>query len=605
MTNRTNPSLSPLVAVTLLLVLLAACATPTPEAAPFRSDRFNLEVALPTGWQAAEGPALLARPFSGLVAFNSWGEAGYWAAEVKTQQGGSTYGPQGILGQVPDGGAYIALIHFAGGPLVSWEDYGPEYERGDLGTLWQAHDCREAGGATWVDFSKWGRRLRLEVYCGAGATDATVAEVNELLASWRFDRVPAGDAGWATLQARELLPDSAHPEKFPLLTNEPVEGEPMQSYAAGPVVAYLTRADIQVGTVVVTFVLDWNGREDGEISAECSSERCHWWRFEARSSGEVVLIEEGGGALPLGEPVDAPAPTAVPIDACVKEDGVVFTVPVGPNGVQYGAEQTGPMALAVAPDGTFWIADTQGNRLLHYDPHGVLLNQIDLNGHGIGVADVEAIGSDVNALMVGYGEKVLRFTADGNLLATYDIPEGLGPESGLTGLAVGDQGEILLEFMMGAEVAQLVDARGVVEPAPLSGYTHEGKLYKARQSGSWTSAGTIVAGSARIEVTVPNLLAGLRILGFAPAGNLYAVVDEMVSTPTVWVDQTVHLYGPAGELLGMARVPVAERYTYVQNGLAVGPDGCVYALLTRPDQVEVIRLGFSTELESILPTPVR
>jgi hypothetical protein len=218
---------------------------------------------------------------------------------------------------------------------------------------------------------------------------------------------------------------------------------------------------------------------------------------------------------------------------------------------------------------------------------------------------VEAIGSDVPVLAVGYGAKVLRFTADGNLLATYDIPEGLGPESGLTGLAVGDQGEILLEFMMGAEVAQLVDAQGALELAPLSGNTHEGKLYKARQSGSWTGKGTIVAGSARIEVTVPNILAGLRILGFGPAGDFYVVVDEMVSTPTVWVDQTVRLYGPAGDLLGLARVPVAERYTYVQNGLAVGPDGCVYALLTRPDLVEVIRLGFSTELEPILPTPVR
>jgi hypothetical protein len=326
-----------------------------------------------------------------------------------------------------------------------------------------------------------------------------------------------------------------------------------------------------------------------------------------------LLTEEGGGwrvSLPSSEgewPTlgmfawATPAPVLA--TTCMNEEGVVFTVPVGPDGVQYGAEQTGPMALTVAGDGTFWIADTQGNRLLHYDPQGVQLKRIDLNGYGVyGAADVEPAGSDILALCCG---RVLRLTAGGDLLAAYDIPNGLGPEGGLTGLAVGDQGEILLEFMMGAEVAQLVDAQGALEPLPLSGYTHEGKLYKARQSGSWTSQGTIVAGSARIEVTVPNILAGLRILGFAPAGNFYVVVDEMVSTPTVWVDKTVHLYDPAGELLGLARVPVAERYTYVQNGLAVGPDGCVYALLTRPDQVDVVRLGFSAELEPILPTPVR
>jgi hypothetical protein len=335
----------------------------------------------------------------------------------------------------------------------------------------------------------------------------------------------------------------------------------------------------------------------------------------------LVLLAACGPIAPAADPMasvpPAAAPTATPLPtqakvtpsppapACMNEEGVVFIVPVGSDGVQYGAEQTGPMALTIATDGTFWIADTQGNRLLHYDPQGVLLNRIDLNDNGTGVADVDTIGSDVLALAVGYGEKVLRFTADGNLLVTYDIPEGLGPEGGLTGLAAGDQGEILLEFMMGAEVAQLIDARGVVEPAPLSGYTHEGKLYKARKSGSWTSKGTIVAGSARIEVTVPNVLTELRILGFTPAGNFYAVVDEMVSTPAVRVDQTVRLYGPGGELLGLTRVPLAERYAYVQNGLAVGPDGCVYALLTHPERIEVVRLGFSTELEPILPTPAR
>lgn len=300
---------------------------------------------------------------------------------------------------------------------------------------------------------------------------------------------------------------------------------------------------------------------------------------------------------PPGTPAPSTGPTSVPAvtPAGVNDGPVLFTVPVGPDGVQYGAEQTGPMALAVATDGTFWIADTQGNRLLHYDSQGVQLNRIDLNGHGIGVADMEAIGSDVLALVVGYGEQVLRFNADGNLLATYDIPGGLGPEGGLTGLAVGDHGQVLLEFEMGAQVAQLVDAQGALEPSPLPGYTHDGQLYKTELAGWQTSRGTIVAGSARIEVTVPDTLAGLRILGFGPAGNLYAVVDEMVSCPTVWVNRTVRLYGPAGDLLGVARVPLAEGHTFVQNGLAVGPDGCVYALLTHPDRVEVVRLHFSSD----------
>jgi hypothetical protein len=327
------------------------------------------------------------------------------------------------------------------------------------------------------------------------------------------------------------------------------------------------------------------------------------WLLTEEGEGWRVSLPSSEGEWPTLGMFGWATPAPVLATACMNEEGVVFTVPVGPDGIQYGAEQTGPMALAVAADGTFWIADTQGNRLLHYDPQGTQLKRIDLNGYGVhGAADVEPVGSDILALCCG---RVLRLTGGGDLLAAYDIPDGLGPEGGLTGLAVGDHGEVLLEFEMGAEVAQLVDAQGALKPVPLSGYTHDGKLYKARQSGSWTSEGTIVAGSIRIEVTVPNILAGLWILGFTPAGNLYAVVDEMVSTPTVWVDQTVRLYGQAGQLLGLARVPVAERYTYVQNGLTVGPDGCVYALLTHPERVEVVRLGFSTQLEPILPTPVR
>jgi len=327
------------------------------------------------------------------------------------------------------------------------------------------------------------------------------------------------------------------------------------------------------------------------------------WLLTREDDGWRVSLPSSEGEWPtVGEfTLTTPALTE-PAATCTDEDRVLFTVPVGSDGVQYGAEQTGPMALAAAGDGTFWIADTQGNRLLHYDPQGVLLNRIDLDGYGIGAADVEPVGSDILALCCG---RVLRLTAGGDLLATYNVPKNLGPEGGLTGLAVGDQGEILLEFETGAEIAQLVNAQGALKPAQLLGYTHEGRLFRTQLTGWLTNRGSVIAGSDHIEVTVPNILAGLRILGFTPAGNFYVVVDEMASTPTVWLDQTVRLYGPAGELLGLVRVPVAERYTYAQNGLAIGPNGCIYALLTHPDRVEVVRLGFSTELQPILPTPVR
>jgi hypothetical protein len=292
----------------VLVPLLAACATPpvpaapaqaTPDTIPFRSKRFHLEVALPLGWAAAEGPEYLARPFTGLVAFNSWDRPGFWAPEVRTANG-ATYGPQGTLGQVPAGEAYVALIHFSGGPPRLASEYGPEYEPGDLHALWGQRDCREAGGATWTDFSKWGRLLRLEVYCRPDASDATAAAVDDLLASWRFDRVPAGDPGWASVQARSLLPTATNPDEFPILSNLPVEGVSLVSSESSKGAARTTRVELHGDTVILTFQYHWDDPDVGWSGDECPPGRCHWWRFEALPSGEVVLTDEGGAGLPVG-----------------------------------------------------------------------------------------------------------------------------------------------------------------------------------------------------------------------------------------------------------------------------------------------------------------
>jgi len=48
------------------------------------------------------------------------------------------------------------------------------------------------------------------------------------------------------------------------------------------------------------------------------------------------------------------------------------------------------------------------------------------------------------------------------------------------------------------------------------------------------------------------------------------------------VDQTVRRYEPSGRMTGVARIPLSERYTYVAQSLALGPDGEVYALITKP-----------------------
>jgi hypothetical protein len=152
-----------------------------------------MEVALPPGWAAAEGPRSLAAPFTGVLALSSWGEADFWAPAT-TEADASTYGSLQALAQIPSGGAYVVLIADCG-YASRVQEYGPEHESRELTSLWEPKDCRDAGGASWVTFLKWGHLFRLEIYCPSDVSDATAAAVDSLIASWRFDRVFVRDPG--------------------------------------------------------------------------------------------------------------------------------------------------------------------------------------------------------------------------------------------------------------------------------------------------------------------------------------------------------------------------------------------------------------------------
>ena len=282
--------LNALVACTPTIGLTKPTVAPTHCAGPFRSDRFHIEVTLPPGWAAVEGPESLAWPYTGLVAFNSWNEPSFWARQVTTGNT-STYSAGSVLGQIPGDGAYIVLVQTSGGPPPELYEYGPEYELEDLSGLWQEQVCRRR--LSMLGFVKWGRLLSLEVYCKPNASDETAAAVNALLASWRFDHVPVGDVGWGVVEASQLLPASVEPAKFPILSDFPPE-----SVEYDRSIVRIAQAQVQGESVFVTFMYRWDEPPDGSGSDDCPSERCHYWKFEAQWSGEVVLVEEGGAALP-------------------------------------------------------------------------------------------------------------------------------------------------------------------------------------------------------------------------------------------------------------------------------------------------------------------
>jgi hypothetical protein len=275
----------------------------------FRSDRFHLEATLPAGWEALEGTQLLGGDFVGLVGFNSWGEAGFWAT---LPESGQT-----VLAQIPADGAYL-VFGFQGGEVPA-EDYGPEHVAQDLPDIPGVENCRETGdppGITRTHFYKWGRLLRVDLYCGPQVSAETAGLVQALLDSWSFDLVPAGDAAWAAQAARQLLPAEVDPPAFPLFMTSLLEegAGSLSSWKAD--IRRVTQAEILAGEVVsVTFRYQWQAPVNIGEAQDCPAETCHWWRFEAWPDGQIGLVEEGGAALPVaGEQASAeqPAPRRQP-----------------------------------------------------------------------------------------------------------------------------------------------------------------------------------------------------------------------------------------------------------------------------------------------------
>ena len=112
----------------------------------------------------------------------------------------------------------------------------------------------------------------------------------------------------------------------------------------------------------------------------------------------------------------------------------------------------------------------------------------------------------------------------------------------------------------------------------------------------------VIANDMKIEMQFTQGLGSLYLLGVNPDSSFYVVREDVVSDSPIQVAQTVHYFNAEGKQLGVARVPIAEQYLYVPHNLAVGPDGTVYALVTRPDSVDVVCLNFFKQLEPLLPT---
>ncbi|HET7009197.1 MAG TPA: hypothetical protein VFI11_00355 [Anaerolineales bacterium] len=266
-------------------------------------------------------------------------------------------------------------------------------------------------------------------------------------------------------------------------------------------------------------------------------------------------------------------------------------------------EITGPNGIAVLPDGTFIVGDTFDNRLLRFDAAGVRLDDIDLASLGIlNVSDIVAGPEELYLLEISFQVtperyRVNRLTFDGQSIDHVDVPLGYRLEDGLVGLAQGE-GQILLELAGPVRSYQMAGPRAE-NGGEFYGLPAFGRLYQTHYETPCGGHPSMTVGNLRFE-TGRTLGGGLGMLAVNPDGSFYAWRSDVIRDfPTIVTDQTIHYLDANGQQLAVARYPLSEWYFHLSEYLAVGPDGNVYALITRETSVDVLRLLFYQELEPL------
>jgi hypothetical protein len=125
------------------------------------------------------------------------------------------YGPPTTIKQLPVGTVYMDIGY--------WDSPSPRFgpnihdmEAADLSCLLNTNDEKKTDGliTRQIEFHKWGRDWSIVIYLRTPVSTINQQCMEQVLESFRFDGVPAGDEIWAIGLARKELPPEADPDQF-------------------------------------------------------------------------------------------------------------------------------------------------------------------------------------------------------------------------------------------------------------------------------------------------------------------------------------------------------------------------------------------------------
>lgn len=295
-------------------------------------------------------------------------------------------------------------------------------------------------------------------------------------------------------------------------------------------------------------------------------------------------------AAPAASTTASPSTTTI-AGATPPGEGVLYSIPVGPDGVEYrgsGDEQeiTGPSLLAIDPANRVHIFDPVGGRVLSLHEGGE--TSIDLRALDILSVTAMAANADHMVLVEIFFQpernRVHRVGFDGSLIETIELPPGLRLEDGLSGVRSGQGEEILLEFAGGASFAVWDPGIGAFADLP---------AIASGPSLIVPFPPDLEIGGRLITADLTNGFGGLRYLGAATNGEHLVVREDVTSLdPVVTVVTTIEWYSADDGFVGSARVPPLEdQHISTPPPVAMFSDGQVAALVAFSDEVQVVVLS--------------
>lgn len=93
---------------------------------------------------------------------------------------------------------------------------------------------------------------------------------------------------------------------------------------------------------------------------------------------------------------------------------------------------------------------------------------------------------------------------------------------------------------------------------------------------------------------------GFRLIDVYPDGSFYVMRDDVVNDQRIKVDETIHFIDSEGEIMGVARVPLADFYYPINRCAAIAPQGEVFVIVPRYESLDIVRLNFYESLPPLI-----